>query len=179
MLICLLFFPFFLLFFTFANKTHLKGPPSLKLLPPAPNPSLLDVACGQSTALHSCRDKAKPPPHCPQPVLAAQPPGRGMPAPPPGIGRVPGTGAEQCRGAESRGRHASASRGTSWEKQRGRGRLFIAARAIIRSWCRGAGRLLAVQAQSEQWDGGLGAHGGMEGRAVPDRSCLTNWLAAL
>lgn len=96
----------------------------------------------------------------------------------PGIGRVPGTGAEQCRGAESRGRHASASQGTSWEEQRGRGRLFIAARAIIRSWCRGAGRLLAVQAQSEQWDGGLGAHGGMEGRAVPDRSCLP-WLAAL
>lgn len=80
MLICIFFFSPLYFFLPFANRSSEKESPFLKFLPPPPNPSL-HMAHSWYVALHSCRYRAKTPPHCPQPVLATWPHIRVVPAP--------------------------------------------------------------------------------------------------
>lgn len=58
--------PFFLLFFTFANKTHLTGSPSLELLPPAPKPSLWNAAHGSAQLQGQDKATSCSSPGCPR-----------------------------------------------------------------------------------------------------------------
>lgn len=56
--------------------------PNRVSLPEIPSPSSQPIPVdGWYKALHGCRDRTKPRPHRPQPVLAAQPPVRDAPVP--------------------------------------------------------------------------------------------------
>ena len=77
----------FVFFFPLSSFLSLCKQNALKRISLPEIPSLfsksvpVDTVRGRYMALHSCRDRAKPPPHRPQPVLTARPPARDMPVP--------------------------------------------------------------------------------------------------